>query len=95
MDVDEEIKELSIPHLPDAEKYAAEMFKDELDGLFYPTLYVLPVTQEGEIIREYLWNYHFDKDDKCIWQSIGRYGCSEYNFEYKGELFLAILVNND
>lgn len=77
------------------EKYAYELFKDELSGLYYPDLIVLPLTKEGEEQREWLINYQHDDNGKLLHQSVFRYGAYEHNFEYKGETFLAILVNND
>jgi len=77
------------------EKYASELFKEELDQLYYPDLIVLPLTQEGEQQREWIINYQHDDEGNLIHQSVFRYGAHEHNFEYKGETFLAILVNND
>jgi hypothetical protein len=67
----------------------------ELDNLYYPDLYILPLTIEGEQRREYLYEYHHDPNGNLIHQSIHRYGAYEYNFNYMGEIYLAILVNND
>jgi hypothetical protein len=77
------------------EEYASELFKDELSGLYYPDLIVLPLTQEGEEQREWLINYQHDEDGKLLHQSVFRYGATEHNFEYNNETYLAILVNND
>lgn len=44
-------------------------------------MYILPITPEGEEIREYLSTYHF-VDKKCIWNSIHAYGAYEYNITY-------------
>jgi len=57
-------------------------------------MYILPITPEGEEIREYLSTYHF-VDKKCIWNSIHAYGAYEYNITYDDEIFNVILVNND
>ncbi len=66
-------------------EYASKKFKHELDQMYYPSLYVFPVDQDGEVEREKLIN---DLD-------IYRYGAKEINFDYQGELHVAILVNND
>tara|TARA_R110001592_G_scaffold152313_1_gene379703 strand:- start:708 stop:974 length:267 start_codon:yes stop_codon:yes gene_type:complete len=76
-------------------KYAYDLFKEELDKLYHPELIVLPLTKEGEKEREWLINYQHDDDGNLIHQSISRYGAEEKNFEYKGDIFLAILINND
>ncbi len=76
-------------------KYASDFFKEELDKLYHPELIVLPLTKEGEKEREWLINYQHDDDGNLIHQSIFRYGAEEKNFEYKGDIFLAILINND
>lgn len=66
-------------------KWANEHFKHGLDNLYYPDLYILPISIEGQIELERLYSeYH-----------IGRYGAYECNFTYEGELYLAVLVNND
>jgi len=65
--------------------FAKEKYKLELDQLYHGELVVLPLTQEGEEQREHLYET----------QRIGRYGCDEYNFTFKGNVYLAILVNND
>lgn len=65
--------------------YFKDKFKQELDQLYYGTIYFLPLTIEGEEFREYLYNEEW----------IGKYGCKEYLQEYKGELYNVILVNND
>jgi len=85
--------ELQLPH--GIREYANKLFKEELDGLDYPDLYVLPLTPEGEAEREYLINYHHNENGKLIHTSIYRCGAYEHNFEYEGETYLAILVNND
>lgn len=66
-------------------EHANKLLENELSYLYYPNLYILPLTPKGEEQREYLYN-------EC---EIGRYGTYEYNFHYKNETFLAILVNND
>lgn len=76
-------------------EYALKKFEEELSYLYYPELIVLPLTPEGEEEREWLINTQHDADGNMINQSILRYGCSEHNFEYEGDTFLAILVNND
>jgi hypothetical protein len=77
------------------EKYAYELFKEELDTLYYPDLIILPLTPEGEEQREWLINYQHDEDGKLLHQSVFRYGATEKNFEFDNETYLAILVNND
>jgi hypothetical protein len=66
-------------------EFALNNFKFELDSLYYPDLYVLPLTPEGEQEREYLINE----------LTIFRYGAHEVLFQFEGDTFLAILVNND
>jgi hypothetical protein len=66
-------------------EFAINNFKFELDSLYYPDLYVLPLTPEGEQEREYLINE----------LTIFRYGANEVLFKFEGDTFLAILVNND
>ena len=75
-------------------KYAYDMFKHRLDTMYYPDFYVLPLTPEGESYREYLLSEEYI-DKRISKPSILRYGIEEYNFKYKGEMYLAILVNND
>lgn len=77
------------------EEYAYELFKEDLDQLYYPDLIILPLTQEGEEQREWLVNYQHDEDGKLLHQSIFHYGAKEHNFKYNNEIYLAILVNND
>ena len=76
-------------------EYALEKFKYDLNTLYHADLIVLPLTPEGEAEREYLMDYHHDDDGRLTHQSVHRYGAYEYNFEYEGEPYLAILVNND
>ena len=83
MDVSQKIKELDLPD--GIIKFSYNMFEENLNDLYYPDLYVLPLTQEGEIIREYLYN------DELI----GRYGAYEHTIEFENELYNVILVNND
>jgi len=66
-------------------EHANELYKEDLDMLYYGDLYVIPITLEGEEYRMYLY-------EEC-W--IGSYGAYERNFTYGGEIYLAILVNND
>ena len=76
-------------------EFAYRKFNTELDGLYYPDLYVLPLTPEGETERERLYSYQHDDKGNLIHQSIARYGAYQYNFTFENELYLAILVNND
>lgn len=80
---------------PKIDEYANEYFKEELNNLYHPDLYILPLTVEGEEQREYLINYHHDSKGNLMWQSVYRYGAYEYNFTFENETYLAILVNND
>ena len=66
-------------------EYAKDKFKHELDCMTYSTIHVLPLTIEGEIERKRLY---FE-------DGVGNYGTIEMNFNYGGDVFLAILVNND
>ena len=61
------------------------LFESELLDLYYPDLYVIPTTIDGEIYREQLYNEY----------DIFRYGCYEYSITYEGEIYTIILVNND
>ncbi len=80
---------------PNIYSYANEYFKEKLETLYCPDLYILPLTTEGEQQREYLINYHHNGKGELIWQSIYRYGAYEYNFIFENDIYLAILVNND
>jgi len=75
--------------------FAKNKFNEDLDLMLNASLIVLPINPEGEEKREYLINYQHDKKGNLIHQSVYRYGAKEINFEYKNDLFLAILVNND
>jgi hypothetical protein len=66
-------------------EYAMRRYKEEMDCLNYPSLYVLPLSVEGEVELERLYNE----------EQIGHYGAYEKNFEYDNETFLAVIVNND
>jgi hypothetical protein len=66
-------------------RYAALKFENELSQLYYGDLYILPLTVEGEEYRMMLFEKYW----------IGQYGAYEINFTYNGEVYLAILVNND
>lgn len=68
----------------DVLEYAKARFKEELDMLYYPSIEVLPLTPDAEAYREQL-----------IDDGIFRYGVIEHNFNYNGEIYLAILINND
>ncbi len=76
-------------------EYALDRFKEQLDALYHPDLIILPLTIEGELQREYLYDYHHDDNGNLIHQSINRYGAYEYNFKFDDGTYLAILVNND
>lgn len=65
--------------------YFYDYFKYELDNLYYPDLYILPLTVDGEVILENLRTYYY----------IDRYGSYCYTKKYKGEYYNIILVNND
>jgi hypothetical protein len=75
--------------------YAYKKFEVEMLGLYYPYIIILSLTPEDEEEREYLYDYHHDKNGELIHQSIARYGAYEYNFEYDGETYLAIIINQD
>lgn len=75
--------------------YVDTLFAEELATLCYPQTYILPVTPQGEVEREYLLNDQFDDNDDLTWQSVRRYGCSEHTITFEGELYTVILVNND
>jgi hypothetical protein len=62
-----------------------DKFKEQLGQLYYGTMYVLPLSVEGEEFLEYLYNEGW----------IDKYGCNVYLQEYKKELYNVILVNND
>lgn len=77
------------------EDYAKKLFRKELEELNHPDIIVLPLTKEGEEYREWLYKSHHNELGDLVHQSIGRYGATEHNFEYKGDTFLAILIDND
>lgn len=74
--------------------HAYNKFKQQLDAMYHPDLHVLPLTPEGEARRQYLISEEYT-DKRISKPSILRYGIEEYNFEYEGNTYLAILVNND
>jgi len=76
-------------------KYAEEYFNEELMELYQPELVVLPITPEGEQRREWLSMNHYDDKGVITHQDVHCYGAVEHNFNYRGEEYLAILVNND
>lgn len=65
--------------------YFNDLFKEELDALYYGNLYVLPLTEEGEEF----YNYLINEEEIC------RYGCYTYLKYFNGEPYNIILVNND
>jgi len=67
-------------------EYALKEFEDKLSYLYYGSLIVLPLTPNGEIERINLYG-------EPRW--INEYGAYEYNFNFNGETYLAILVNGD
>jgi hypothetical protein len=82
--------------LPDGiYKYAQEKFKEELSSLYHPDIFILPITPEGEEVREYLMDYHHNEKGQLLWQDIRRYGAGESNITYDGETYNVIIVNND
>lgn len=64
---------------------AGERFDNVLLDLYCPDMYVLQIHPKAEEFRNELYNEHM----------IGRYGAYEYNFEFEGELYVVIIVNND
>ncbi len=66
-------------------QFAFDKFRWELDNLFYPELYVLPITENGELYRDFLYNE----------LEIDRYGSHERNMMFGEIPYLVILVNND
>jgi hypothetical protein len=93
MDINKEIKKLDIP--VGLYEQCIDELCDELDSLTHPDMYILPLTPNGEVIREYISEYHHNKDGDLIWTSISRYGYVSYNMEYEGDVYNVILVNND
>jgi len=92
MNIFEELEILNVPEktfvdeLPNGiYEYALQEFEMELDSLYYPDLIILPLTPKGELERIRM----------CDEWVIFKYGAYEYNFEFKGEMYLAILINND
>jgi hypothetical protein len=61
------------------------LLASEILDLYYPDVYVLPTTPDGEVHREMLYGEY----------DIFRYGCYEYSINYENELYTIILVNND
>ena len=66
-------------------EFAEKHFKEELDCLYYGRLVVLPLSIEGQIELERLYDE----------EAIGNYGCTEVNFTYNNTTYLALLINND
>lgn len=93
MNVREEIKKLDVPI--GLYEYCIDELKTELDMLTHPDMYILTITAEGESIREYILEYHHDKDGNLTWTAISRYGYASYNINYEGDVYNVILVNND
>ena len=62
----------------------------ETEEVYY--LIRMTKAEAQQIIEE---DEDYDDDGNLIHQSIFRYGAEEKNFEYKGDTFLAILINND
>lgn len=57
----------------------------DISDLEYPSLFIVPLTPEGELTREHLI---FDLD-------IDRYGYFEHLFEFEGELYNALVSYGD
>jgi hypothetical protein len=93
MNVSERIKNLELPI--GIYKYCQDLFKNKLDNLYYPDMYILPLTPEGEEILEYISDYHHDDKGQMVWDSIYRYGAHTVNVKYQDETYNVILVNND
>ena len=93
MNVSERIKELELP--VGIYKFCENLFKNELNNLYYPDMYILPLTPEGEEILEYISDYQYNDKGQLIWDSIYRYGAYTINVKYEGDIFNVILVNND
>lgn len=62
--------------------FALIKYKEVMDQLYHPDLYVLPISPEGEAELERLY-------------AEDNYGAYKKNFVYQGETYLAIIVNND
>ena len=54
-----------------------------LENFYHPTIWVLPVTKQGEELREIFIN------------NFCRYGFCEVNFTYENEIYNIIIQNND
>ena len=93
MKVAERIKDLELPI--GIYKYCENLLKNELDNLYYPDMYILPLTPDGEEILEYISDYQYDDKGQLVWDSIYRYGAHTINVMYEGDVFNVILVNND
>lgn len=93
MNVSERIKELELP--VGIYEYCSDLLKNELDNLYYPNMYILPLTPDGEEIFDYISDYQYNDNGELIWDSIFRYGAYPRNVKYQGEIFNVILVNND
>ena len=92
IDIFDRIKQLDLP--TGIYKYCHEYLKDQLDSLYYPDIYIFPLTPEGEDIYDYISTYQIE-NGKCIWYSIFAYGAYAHNVEYEGEIYNVVLVNND
>ena len=77
-------------------QHAFRLLRVKLARHYRPDLIVLPLTPDAEAYREWIKQDHYDpKTGWCTHESIDHYGSYEYNFYYEGELYLAIIVNND
>jgi len=91
-----EISEIPIPDGLN-ESYILDNYLDikmEYDNLIHPYIIILPLNQDAELLREYLYKYLW-KDGILIWQNISRYGSREFNVSYNSEIYLVILISND
>ena len=92
MDIFARLKQLDLP--TNIAGHCFKVFEDELNCLYYPSVYIFPLTPEGEELYDYITHYHFE-NGKMVWESVYRYGAHAYNMEFEGEIYNVVLVNND
>jgi len=76
-------------------EYVKELLANDMAGMSFPGLIILPITQEAEEVREYLMSYQYDENGNMINEPITEFGAYDNTVEYQGEKYNAILINND
>jgi len=91
-DIFDRIKQLDLPQ--GIYKYCDDLLSEQMSNLYYPSMYIFPLTPEGEDLYDYISTYQIENGE-CVWYSIFAYGAYAYNVEYEGEIYNVVLVNND